>query len=437
MTDVPSTPSFGVRDLLRIPDFRRLYLAQAISDLGDGMTYLALFLLVLDLTGSTAAIALMSILVALPPVTIGLFAGAYADRHDRRRIMLVSDTIRAVVVVAMVLFARADALPVLFALACLQAVIGTFFTPARVAMVPRVVPEHGLLAANSLSQATRMVAGVLGAGITGLIAAAAGQVWPVFLVDGATFLASVILVLGVSRSAGLPSAAAAASAKATGIGSAVVDGLRVIARSRPLIAALAGISVTMLGMGAINVLFIPFLVDELGASPAWAGPLEAAQTISMIIAGGLVASLATRMSVPRLFVGGIVGLSACVGLLSVAPGPWALLLIMFAVGLFVMPVQATTMTLVQRSTGDATRGRVAGALNAVIQTASIGSMAAAGILADVVGMRTVFALGALVTLLAAVVAAALFRGSAVGSPADPARAETPAAAASSGVAGTA
>ena len=56
------------------------------------MTYLALFLLVLDLTGSTAAIALMSILVALPPVTIGLFAGAWADRPDRRRIMIVADT---------------------------------------------------------------------------------------------------------------------------------------------------------------------------------------------------------------------------------------------------------------------------------------------------------------------------------------------------------
>ena len=143
MTDVPAAPHVGVRDLLRIPDFRRLYLAQAISDLGDGMTYLALFLLVLDLTGSAAAIALMSILVALPPVTVGLFAGAYADRHDRRRIMVVSDTLRAVVVLAMLLVASREALPALFALACLQAVIGTFFAPARTAIVPRVVPEDG------------------------------------------------------------------------------------------------------------------------------------------------------------------------------------------------------------------------------------------------------------------------------------------------------
>ncbi len=74
---------------------------------------------------------------------------------------------------------------------------------------------------------------------------------------------------------------------------------------------------------------------------------------------------------------------------------------MFAVGWFVMPVQATTMTIVQQATSDGTRGRVAGALNAAIQTASIGSMAAAGILADVIGMRAVFALGGAVAFSAA------------------------------------
>ena len=414
MTNATAAHPVGVRDLLRIPDYRRLYVAQAISDLGDGMTYLALFLLVLDLTGSTAAIALMSILVALPPVTIGLFAGAYADRHDQRRIMILSDTVRAVVVLSMVLVARADALPALFALATLQAVIGTFFSPARTAMIPRVVPAEGLLAANSLSQATRMVAGVVGAGVTGVIAGTAGVVWPVFVVDAVTFLASALLVIQVTRTAGLPTAAAAASAMARGIGGAVLDGLQLIARSRALVAALAGVSVTMLGIGAINVLFIPFLVDELGASPAWAGPLEAAQTISMILAGGLVASLAGRVSIPRLFVGGVMGLSLCVGLLAIAPGPWALLAILFAVGWCVMPVQATTMTIVQQATEEGTRGRVAGALNATIQTATIGSMAAAGILADVIGMRAVFAAGALVTLAAALVAAVLFRGVEVG-----------------------
>ena len=325
MADAAATATatdVSIRGLLRIPDFRRLYLAQAISDIGDGMTYLALFLLVLDLTGSTAAIALMSILVALPPVTVGLFAGAYADRHDRRRIMLVSDTLRAVVVLGMLLVAREEAIPALFALACLQAVVGTFFAPARMAMLPRVVPAEGLLAANSLSQATRMVASVIGGGITGVVAAVAGQVWPVLIVDASTFLISVVLILGVTRDVGLPSAAAAASAKAIGIGGAVLEGLRVIARSRALVAALAGISVTMLGLGAINVLFIPFLVNDLGASPAWAGPLEAAQTISMVLAGAVVATLSGRVSLPRLFVGGTTGVARADAHRPAAPPPW-------------------------------------------------------------------------------------------------------------------
>jgi MFS family permease len=75
-----------------------------------------------------------------------------------------------------------------------------------------------------------------------------------------------------------------------------------------------------------------------------------------------------------------------------------------------MPVQATTMTIVQRATTDETRGRVAGALNAAVQTASIASMAVAGIVADVTGIRVVFAAGAAVALLAALLAWALFRG---------------------------
>ncbi|HEY4189079.1 MAG TPA: MFS transporter [Candidatus Limnocylindrales bacterium] len=410
MSDTQATAAVGVRDLLRIPDFRRLYLAQSISDIGDGMTYLALFLLVLHLTGSTAAIALMSILVALPPVTVGLFAGAWADRHDRRRIMIASDSLRAVVVLAMVLAATSAALPILFALGCLQAVIGTFFTPARTAMIPRVVPTDGLLAANSLGQATRMVAAVIGAGITGVIAATAGAAWPVLVVDAATFLVSAVIVLGVTREAGRPDAEATAKAETQGIAGAVADGLRLIAGSRQLVAALGGVSVVMLGVGAINVLFIPFLINDLGASPAWAGLLEGAQTVSMILAGALMAVLASHFSIPRLFVGGLVGLAACIGLLAVAPGPWALVIIMFAVGWFVMPVQATTMTIVQKATTNETRGRVAGALNAAIQTASIASMAVAGILADVTGIRVVFALGGAVALLAAVVAWMLFRG---------------------------
>ena len=98
----------GVARRPAAPDFRRLWAAQGISDLGDGLTMLTLMLLVNQLTGSTLALAAVAIALAIPPLTIGLVAGTYADRWDRRRIMLVSDSLRAVVVLGFVFIDSAD-----------------------------------------------------------------------------------------------------------------------------------------------------------------------------------------------------------------------------------------------------------------------------------------------------------------------------------------
>ena len=243
------------------------------------MTYLALFLLVLDLTGSTAAIALMSILVALPPVTVGLFAGAWADRHDRRRIMIASDTPaggrraghgprRA----------RAGPCRSLFVLACrpgghrhLLLARPDGDGPAR---RPRGGPARRQLAGPGDAHGRGRRSGPA---VTGVIAgdrpASRG---PSSSSTPATFLVSVVLVLGIAARARQPRrrrppprrrprAWAARSPTACGSSAARV-------RWSPRSAACPS---SMLGVGAINVLFIPFLVNDLGASPAWAGPLEA------------------------------------------------------------------------------------------------------------------------------------------------------------------
>src|SRR6185436_5662211 len=175
--DQPVT--MGVRDVLRIPDFRRLWVAQSISDIGDGMTLTALLLLVTTLGATTTTLALMSIAIAT--VIFGLIAGAVADRYDRRRIMLVSDLLRAGLVASFVLVATLERLPILVVLASLQATVGVFFGPARGALVARVVPREGLLAANSLSQISRIAFGLIGTGVTGVVAGITGLVWPVFV----------------------------------------------------------------------------------------------------------------------------------------------------------------------------------------------------------------------------------------------------------------
>jgi MFS family permease len=404
MTDDPN--ALGTRAVLRIPYFRRLWLAQSISDFGDGMTLTALLLLITTMGASTTALAIMSIALAIPTVTFGLVAGAIADRYDRRRIMLVSDTLRAVLVAAFVLAATIDRLPVLYVLAFAQALVGTFFSPARGALVARVVPREGLLAANSLGQVSRIVFGLVGTAITGVVAGVSGEVWPVFLVDAVTFLASVAIVWGVDRSLGAPSGAA--HAKSVGVLRSLRDGFAVVGRSRALQATILGAAVVMLGLGAINTLFFPFMIRDLGISPVWAGPVEGAQTASMVLAAAIVAPLGRRLGAPGVVVLGLAGAAVVVALLSTVWDVWSLIAVVFAVGWFITPLQAATATIIQSATGDELRGRVISVFQTSMSTTTIVSTALAGIFADQVGIRNVFLIGGAIAGLGAVSAATLF-----------------------------
>src|SRR5712675_566311 len=110
----PTPTALGNRAVLRLPEFRKLFVAQAISDVGDGMTFMALFFLVNALTHSPAVLAGLSIAVAVPSMVGGILAGAVADRFDRRRIMIGSDSLRAGLVLAFVFAGTLERLPLLF-----------------------------------------------------------------------------------------------------------------------------------------------------------------------------------------------------------------------------------------------------------------------------------------------------------------------------------
>jgi MFS family permease len=253
---------------------------------------------------------------------------------------------------------------------------------------------------------SRMIADVIGSTTTGVLFATTGQAWPVFIVDAATFVASVVIVLRVHSGVGAPSAEARVAHG--GFGGSVLAGLRMIASSPTLIATVAGLSIAMLGLGAVNVLFIPFLINTLGESAAWTGPIEAAQTASMVLAAGLVGTIAARFRPQSILVGGMLAVGLAIVLVAATPNVLVLLVLMFSVGWAVTPVEAAVMTLVQTGATDAMRGRVLGALNASQSTTTIVSQAAAGIFAGVIGVRMVLFLGGVFCFAAAIVAWLLF-----------------------------
>jgi len=423
MTEPGAMSAMSARDVLQIVDFRRLWAAQGISDVGDGLTMLTLMLLVNQLTQSTMALAALAITLAVPPLTVGMVAGTYADRFDRRRIMLVSDALRAAVVLGFVLIDSATMLPALLVLAFVQASIGSFFNPARGALVPRVVPADGLLAANAVTQATRVVAGVVGAGLAGLIVGLLGETWPAFVLDAGTFLASVLLVYGVDRAAGQPSDAERVAS--SGMAASVMEGLRIVAGSRVLWVTLIALAVTMFGLGAVNVLFLPLMVRVLEVSPAWLGAVDLAQSASMILSASLVGVLAARLRPTAIVTGCLMGLGVLVALVGRSASVFHVLGLLFLMGWLVTPVNAAVMTLMQTGVDDATRGRVMATLQAAMSGAGIASMLFAGVFGDVLGVRTVFLLAGAVVLTGGALSLVLYRGVATGEEQSPDREQTP------------
>jgi len=430
MTDSTVSPApLGVRAILRIRDFRLLWLGQLISEAGDGLTNLTLLLLVNALTGSTAALAAMAIVLAIPPLTIGLVAGTYVDRIDRRRIMLASDLLRAIVVLGFILVGSASSLWLLYILAFVQSAIGTFFTPARGAVIPRVVPSEGLLAANSLAQATRVISGIVGAALAGLIVGIVGAFWPAFVLDAASFLASFLLIARLPAAVGWIEDV---SQVAAGVRGALLVGLRTIGRSRVLSTTILALAVSMLGLGAVNVLFVPFVVDVLRAGPAWLGPVEIAQSASMILASGLISVLARRFAPSAIVSIGMAAVAVIIAACGLVGAIWQLLGLMFLVGWFVVPLQASIVTILQQSTPDGERGRVMSVLQAAMSAASILSMGFAGLLGDAVGIREVFFIAAAITGVGCMVSVVGYRGGAADAPAERVASATPAVPAPNG-----
>ncbi len=394
----------NLKELLRIRDYRHLWLAQVGSDFGDSLTFLSLMLLVQRLTGSTVALATLMIAVTVPTLLFSVVSGVYVDRFDRRRMMIISDFLRAVLVLGFLFVRTAEMLPVLYVVAFAQAGIGTLFNPARLALLPRIVGEEKLLAANSVGQTSAVVSRVLGTTAAGLLAAWTATFAAAFVIDSATFLLSGLLISRIRTSGAV---------EESGERKAWEDmksGFAVMLSSRPLRGVLVAAGVAMLGLGAVNVLLVPFIVDDLMLSEAYFGLIEFAQMASMVIAGSVIAVLASKIRPAALVSAGLMGVGFTIGLMAFPDQLWQVLIIMFMVGFSITPTNAGVATLTQTLIEDSMRGRVGGALSALVSGATVLSMGAAGVAAATIGVRGVFLVAGILSILAGVLAWFLLRG---------------------------
>ena len=145
----------GYIDLLRRNrSFRQLWLGQVVSQMGDWFDTIALYTIILRLTGSGRDIGLLLVARFVPSFFFGPISGVIADRFSRQRIMIVSDVLRAVVVLGFLFVRRADQLWIIYVLTVFQLGLSTFFEPAKTAAIPSIVEDRELVAANAISSVT-------------------------------------------------------------------------------------------------------------------------------------------------------------------------------------------------------------------------------------------------------------------------------------------
>ncbi|MBS1820183.1 MAG: MFS transporter [Acidobacteria bacterium] len=170
-------------------NFRLLFFGQTVSQLGDWFNSVAVFALLLDLTGSATAVAWMMIVQFLPMAVVGPIAGVIVDRVDRRRLMIATDLLRGILVLGLLLVRTREQVWIAYVVMTLTVTGSAFFEPARTATIPNVTSKDELMPANALSSATWAAMLAVGASVGGLVTAVAGR-QIAFVINGASFFVS-------------------------------------------------------------------------------------------------------------------------------------------------------------------------------------------------------------------------------------------------------
>ena len=184
------------RLLRRNRNFRRLWCAQIVSEIGDWFYTLAIYTLLLQLTGHASSVALALVLQVLPQTFVGPTAGVVNDRISRKKVMIAADLVRAVIVLSMLLVRSRSVVWLVYPLLLAETIMAAFFEPARSSVIPNITPREDVIVANTLSSTTWSMNLVLGATIGGVVAAWLGRD-AVFILNGLSFLVSALFIAGM------------------------------------------------------------------------------------------------------------------------------------------------------------------------------------------------------------------------------------------------
>jgi MFS family permease len=387
---------------LRIPRFRRLLAALAVSQAGDWLYNLALLAVVFERTHSATWVALTTAARVAPILVGGPLGGVLADRFDRRRLMVASDVVRAVCMLALAAVAGFD-LPVVLApaLAALATAAGSPYPSCVAATTPRLVPDQALAGANAARVAVGALCLVAGPGF-GAVLLLLGSPTAAFLANAATFAVSALLVL--SLPGGALFAPERTGGPATGFVREIADAASAL-RAQPQAVRLVGADVLCSVVYGAQTVLLLLLARHLGLGDAGYGYLLAAVGVGGV-AGTLLTGRLSSAGRPRLLlVGACVSVGVPAMLMGLTVSLPLLLLCAALTGTGSIVVEVATDTALQRSLAPEVLARAYGLTFPAAILGIVGGSLVASPLAMLLGLGgALVVVGAVVSGYAAVLA---------------------------------
>ena len=380
---------------------------QTITTFGSFLVQYAIMWHLTLTTKSGLVLALAAVFGFLPQAVVSIFAGVWADRVNRKMMIIVSDSVIALstLILAMYMLSGVDDLWLIFLVMAVRSIGAGVQMPAISALVPQIVPTDKLLTVNginsSISSSLQLLAPVAAAGVYASMSLAA-----ILFIDVITAVIGLSLLATVA----VPTLARAASSDKPSYFSDLKEGLNYIFSNQLVRWVMAIFAIVFLLIVAPSNLSPLMLVRTFGSDVWMLTVLELSFGIGMLIGGALVAIFAKKID----RIGMIIGSSIVFGVLATGMGFTTNLIVFFAlffvVGIAVPAFSTSAMTLLQETVEPERQGRVFGFVGIVMAVAMPLGMAILGPLADVVSVEILLIVTGVATVMIAVVAVLLPAG---------------------------
>jgi MFS transporter, DHA3 family, macrolide efflux protein len=391
----PNPPSMFA--IFRKRDFRFLWTGQLVSTIGSSLTDLAAGILIFERTHSALAVGLMLMATAIPSLIVGLVAGVFVDRFDRKKIMIASDLIRAGLVVSIPFLIQIDIL-LLYVVVLFASAVKQFFDPAEQSVLPDVASEEELSAANAFLSISSFGSTAIGFAAAGFLAST-GDLFLAFYVDALTFVLSAICIFFVRIAPLVVDEATSVRA----VVSNLKAGVAMLFGTPILRSTLIVFTPVLFAFGLWNVLLLPFAVGPLGGTEFEYGLQEGLTSLGFVAGSLLMAKYIDRLPEGTWMVISFTAMGIAGILYGLSSNIWvAIGLVMFSG--FAQPPSSISRSLVlQRNTPREFRGRVFSAFFVSRDVLFLLGMATAG-LADIVNIRVLIVIASSLLIGAAILA---------------------------------